>query len=134
MNHIEPIAVRLTRGSDLKQAIQHLVTTHHVQAGAVVSCVGSLSVLNMRLAGAQHSQIWHQAFEIVSLIGTLTPDHQHLHIAAAKQNGDVIGGHLLEGSIIDTTAELIINSYKNLNFSREFDVQTGYTELSVSNQ
>ncbi len=134
MQNIEPFAIRLTHGMDLKRSIQAFVTTEKIQAGAIVSCVGSLRTLNLRLAGAQSQRIWTEPLEIVSVMGTLTPHHQHIHISAANRNGDVIGGHLLEGSIIDTTAELILNNYRNFKFSREFDIQTGYTELSIQSE
>ncbi len=131
MNVIEPLAWRLTRGDDLKTAIQHLVTQNHIQAGSIASCVGSLSQLHIRLAGAQQTLKLSQPFEIVSLMGTLTADHQHLHIAVADNQGKVWGGHLLEESYIDTTAELIIHRYPSLHFAREHDRQTGYSELKI---
>lgn len=129
---ISPIAIRLERGTDLKQAIQKLVHDRKVTAGTVASCVGCLSQLHVRLAGAQQSLALEEPLEIVSLMGTLTPSHQHIHISVSKQNGEVIGGHLLNGSIIDTTAELVIHSYTDLQFDRAFDPATGYTELTVS--
>jgi predicted DNA-binding protein with PD1-like motif len=67
-------------------------------------------------------------------MGTLTPEHQHIHISVSDSNGRVIGGHLLEGCIIDTTAELIVHSYPGFQFSREFDSTTGFTELTVKAQ
>lgn len=65
-------------------------------------------------------------------MGTLTPQHQHIHLTVSDNTGRVIGGHLLDGSIIDTTAELIVHHYPALSFSREFDDTTGFTELVVS--
>ncbi|WP_108649911.1 PPC domain-containing DNA-binding protein [Dongshaea marina] len=129
---ITPIATRLTRGADLKQSIQQLVTRHQIRAGSIASCAGCLSRLNIRLAGAAQTLKLSAPLEIVSVMGTLTPHNQHLHISVANEKGEVLGGHLLEGSIVDTTAELIIHSYSNLVFSRAADPQTGYTELEVS--
>ncbi|SEG38326.1 PPC domain-containing DNA-binding protein [Vibrio hangzhouensis] len=128
---ITPIAVRLTRGTDLKQAIAKLVQQHQLSAGTVASCVGCLSTLHIRLANAEHRLLRQEAFEIVSLMGTLTPAHQHLHIAVADAEGKVWGGHLLEGCVVATTAELIIHQYSELAFTREFDSSTGYSELVV---
>lgn len=128
---ISPIATRLTRGSDLKASIAEIVVQHNIQAGSIASCVGCLSLVNLRLAGAQKTLQLNEPLEIVSVMGTLTPEHQHIHISVADSEGRVTGGHLLEGSIIDTTAELIVHNYSTLHFSREFDAATGYTELSV---
>ncbi|MGR5363578.1 PPC domain-containing DNA-binding protein [Vibrio mediterranei] len=128
---ISPIAVRLTRGTDLKQALHKLVAEHQIQAGSIASCVGCLSQISMRLAGAEHTLKRSEPFEIVSLMGTLTPEHQHVHISVADSKGNVLGGHLLEESIVDTTAELIVHHYPELVFEREIDKSTGYTELHV---
>ncbi|MFH0262963.1 PPC domain-containing DNA-binding protein [Vibrio barjaei] len=128
---ISPIAVRLTRGTDLKQALHKLVAEHQIQAGSIASCVGCLSQISMRLAGAEHTLKRSEPFEIVSLMGTLTPEHQHVHISVADSKGNVLGGHLLEESVVDTTAELIVHCYSELVFERELDPTTGYTELHV---
>lgn len=128
---ISPIAVRLTRGTDLKKALHKLVAEHQIQAGSIASCVGCLSQISMRLAGAEHTLKRSEPFEIVSLMGTLTPEHQHVHISVADSKGNVLGGHLLEESIVDTTAELIVHCYPELVFEREIDKTTGYTELHV---
>ncbi|OEE36008.1 DNA-binding protein [Vibrio genomosp. F10 str. ZF-129] len=130
---LTPIAVRLTQGTDLKQAIQRLITQHNIQAGSIASCVGCLSSIHLRLAGATERLQMTAPFEIVSVMGTLTPDHQHIHISVSDNTGQVLGGHLLDGNIIDTTAELIVHHYSNLSFTREEDANTGFTELVVHN-
>ncbi|MBU2897831.1 PPC domain-containing DNA-binding protein [Vibrio hepatarius] len=128
---IEPIVIRLTKGQDLKTQIQSLVTKHALQAGSIASCVGSLEQVSLRLAGATQSITLTQPFEIVSMMGTLTPTHQHIHLSVANETGKVIGGHLLDNTIIDTTAELIIHHYPDLRFSRQHDNTTGYSELVI---
>lgn len=125
---IEVIAVRLTKGMDLKLSLAKLVAEHDVKAGSIASCVGCISHLNLRLAGAEKQE----PFEIVSVMGTLTPEHQHVHISVSDRGGRVWGGHLMEGTVIDTTAELIIHSYSELEFTRAMDDSTGYTELQVN--
>ena len=128
---ISVIANRLTQGADLKIAVQELVNKYRISAGSLVSCVGSLSKINLRLAGAETTLAAAGPFEIVSIMGTLTPDHQHIHMAVADGKGHVFGGHLLEGNIVDSTAEVVIHSYLQLGFSRAFDPCTGYTELVI---
>ena len=128
---ISVLATRLTKGTDLKQAIQQMVDEHGISAGSITSCVGCLSTINLRLAGAESTLTLSGAFEIISLMGTLTPDHQHIHIAVADSKSNMYGGHLLMGNVIDSTAEVIVHSYTHLKFSREFDPSTGYTELVV---
>lgn len=128
---ITPIAVRLTKGDDLKLALQRLVTQHQIHAGSIASCVGCFTHLKLRLAGATETLQLNEPLEIVSVMGTLTPDHQHVHLSVSRADGSVVGGHLMEGCLIDTTAELIVLQYHELNFSREYDPLTGYTELQL---
>lgn len=66
-----------------------------------------------------------------SLCGTLTNEHCHLHIAVADAQGQVWGGHLLDGNLINTTAELMIHHYPQHHFTRQYDPNTGYSELIV---
>lgn len=128
---ITPIAVRLTKGDDLKLALQRLVTQQQIRAGSIASCVGCFTHLKLRLAGATETLQLNEPLEIVSVMGTLTPDHQHVHLSVSRADGSVVGGHLLAGCLIDTTAELIVLQYHELNFNREYDPQTGYTELHL---
>lgn len=124
-------ATRLTQGADLKQSIMALVQAHGITAGSIASCVGCLSHLNIRLADSTSTLSLQAPFEIVSLMGTLTPQHQHLHIAVADSQGKVLGGHLLDGNLVNTTAELIVHDYPDLAFDREYDAHTGFTELTI---
>jgi len=128
---IEVITIRLTKGMDLKQSLAKLVKLHSIRAASIASCVGCVSDLKLRLAGAESMLTKQESLEIVSIMGTLTPEHQHVHISVSDCEGQVWGGHLMEGTIIDTTAELIIHVYSNLHFTRVMDASTGYSELEV---
>ena len=104
------------------------------QAGCVISAVGSLSMAQLRLAGASETTTICGELEIISLSGTLSPDGAHLHIAIADSSGAVIGGHLGPGSLVRTTAELVIALLTEWRLQRELDPATGYAELQISPQ
>ncbi len=89
---IHLIALRLTRGMDLKQQIVQLVQQDRIHAGSIASCVGCLSTLHIRLADSVSTLQVSAPFEILSLSGTLTYQHCHLHIAVADAQGRVWGG------------------------------------------
>jgi predicted DNA-binding protein with PD1-like motif len=122
------VPLRLQPGDDLLLALEAWMGEQQEQAGCLISAVGSLSLAQLRLAGAT------QATEILSLSGTLSPDGSHLHIAVADSRGTVIGGHLCAGSLVRTTAELVIGLLPDRQFRREHDPATGYTELQISPQ
>ncbi|PSW14830.1 DUF296 domain-containing protein [Photobacterium sanctipauli] len=128
---LTPHAFRLTQGADLKLAMLDYVKAHQIQAGSLLSTVGCLSVAVIRLANESETITLEGPLEVLSLTGTLTPEHVHLHISVADANGAVYGGHLVEGSIVSYTAEVCLAAYENLTFTREFDEKTGFTELCV---
>ena len=128
------IPLRLPPGADLRRALEAWMGEREEQAGCLISAVGSLSVAQLRLAGATQATAIHGELEILSLSGTLSPDGIHLHIAIADSRGTVLGGHLCAGSLVRTTAELVIGLLPEWRFSRQLDPATGFAELRISPQ
>ncbi|MCP9776925.1 MULTISPECIES: PPC domain-containing DNA-binding protein [unclassified Cyanobium] len=128
------VPLRLHPGDDLRRALEAWMGEQQAQAGCVISAVGSLSVAQLRLAGASETTTICGELEIISLSGTLSPDGAHLHIAIADSSGAVIGGHLGLSSLVSTTAELVIGLLPEWRFQRELDPVTGYAELRISPQ
>ena len=81
-------------------------------------------------AGKSDSSSSAGPLEITSLTGTFSFDSSHFHITA-DENGKASGGHLKEGSIVRTTAELVIGTHEWVKYLREKDPGTGYMELKV---
>jgi predicted DNA-binding protein with PD1-like motif len=128
------VPLRLQPGDDLRTNLESWMGEQQEQAGCVISAVGSLSVAQLRLAGATEATAIRGDLEILSLSGTLSPDGSHLHIAIADSRGTVIGGHLCAGSLVRTTAELVIGLLPEWQFRRELDPATGHAELWISPQ
>lgn len=83
--------LRLRPGDDLRQALETWMGQQEEQAVRVISAIGSLSVVQLRFAGAAAATTMHGELEILSLSGTLSADGAHLHIAIADSKGAVIG-------------------------------------------
>ncbi|MEO6038958.1 MAG: PPC domain-containing DNA-binding protein [Saprospiraceae bacterium] len=132
LQNMDVYALRLHPGQDLKKELDAFAREHHLQAGFVITCVGSLRRVTIRPAGQQQPLLRSQKFEIVSLVGTLSPDGSHLHIALSDSNGATLGGHLLEGNEIYTTAEIVIGEAQHLQFRRTVDPATTFKELTVN--
>jgi predicted DNA-binding protein with PD1-like motif len=126
------VPLRLQPSDDLRLVLEAWMGAQQEQAGCVISAVGSLSLAQLRLAGATEARAIHGELEILSLSGTLSPDGAHLHIAIAGSSGTVIGGHLCAGSLVRTTAELVVGLLPEWRFRRELDPVTGYAELRIS--
>jgi hypothetical protein len=125
------IAARLRPGDDLRIGVVALARDSRLLAPIIVTCVGSLSRVALRMAGRPESEYFEGHFEIVSFVGTLAEDGPHLHLAVADATGRTIGGHAQEGSIVRTTAEIVIGELEDVVFSRPVDAATGWDELLI---
>ena len=129
-------AVRLTPGADLRAELERLTRELSLGAGCILACVGSLSHARLRMPAAAGEPEAFRAFEgpleIVSLTGTLGPDGPHLHISLAGRDGACVGGHLVLGCVVHTTAEVVIGELPGVTFRRVADAATGYAELVVT--
>lgn len=124
-------ACRLKPNKDLKESLKNFITSNNIQAGFILTTVGSLKQASIRFANQNQPKVLQDKFEIVSLVGTLSTNGIHLHISISDKNGKTIGGHLENGCIIYTTAEVVIGESNSLIFLREVDEQTGYKELKI---
>lgn len=132
MPNISTHAFRLLPGQDLKEAIQKLVVQKNIKAGWISSCAGSLTQYNIRFANQPEGSSDSGHFEIVSLTGTVSVNGSHIHISISDSTGKTIGGHLLEGCKIYTTAEIVLLSTSEIVFKREKDGTTPWDELQIT--
>jgi predicted DNA-binding protein with PD1-like motif len=124
-------AFRLLPGADLRKSILAFVSEQNILAGWITCGVGSLTRYNIRFADRSEGSTASGHFEIVSLIGTVSKNGSHLHISVSDPNGVTIGGHLLDGNLVYTTAEIVIQSTSELVFTREKDGSTPWEELKI---
>ncbi|MGQ4646850.1 PCC domain-containing protein [Lyngbya aestuarii] len=124
-------AIRLKPNQDLKDNLRNFAKQNHLQSGFILTAVGSLKQATLRFANQDNSQLLTEKFEIVSLVGTLSLHGIHLHISLSDKNGKTIGGHLLDGCLISTTAEIVIGTSQDFIFMRTLDAETGYQELEI---
>lgn len=123
------ICKRLHRGADLLRSVEALAKEEHIGAGVVLSSVGCIQHGRVRDASGVTIREISEPCEIVSLNGTVSEARCHLHIALSKEDLSTVGGHLVEGCIINTTCELVIGVLEDWNIGTEFDEETGYDEL-----
>ncbi len=125
-------AFRLKPGQDLKKEIEAFVRANHIEAGWIMTCVGSLTQSHLRYANQPAGTKESGHFEIVSLSGTVSINGSHLHMSISDSNSKTTGGHLLDDNIIYTTAEIVIGEDSHLIFTREKDGTTSWEELQVN--
>ena len=128
---IQTYAFRLKPGEDLKLGIEKLVKEKKIEAGWIVTFTGSLTRYNIRFANQPDPSADSGHFEIVSLVGTLSTNGSHIHISVSYSTGRTIGGHLAEGNLVYTTAEIVLQQSSKLVFKREKDGTTPWSELQI---
>ena len=115
-------------------SISLFIRENHVQAGCILSGVGSLTDVALRFANQETYASFKGHFEIVSMTGTVSIHGSHLHISVSGEDGQTIGGHLDSGCKIYTTAEIVLTVFEDVVYKREFAEDSGYEELVVYNR
>ena len=116
------ICRRLHRGDDLLLSIKAICRENHIAAGVILSGVGCLTRAVLRDADGVTVRTVEEHCEILSLMGTVSEERCHLHIA--------LSGHLKEGCLINTTCELVIGVLDGWRYGVEKDGETGYDEIT----
>lgn len=123
--------LRLKPGTDLKKELTAYVKAANIKAGWIATCAGSLTHYNIRFANQPDGATGEGHFEIVSLTGTVSVNGSHIHISVADSTGKTTGGHLLDGNVIYTTAEIVLQEDDAYTFTREKDGSTPWEELQI---
>ena len=128
---METLPLRLPPESDLRQALEAVLRVHPCRAAFVLAGIGSLREARLRLGGQEGTVTMRDELEILTLAGSLSPDGAHLHMSLADSAGRVIGGHVAQGCVVRTTAEVLVAMLPEWSFTREVDPVTGFAELAV---
>lgn len=110
----ESIAVGLDTGEDVLKSIKKVIKEEKIKNGVIVSGAGSLSKARYHIVEKGDTKAWKDKFivkegriEIMSLSGVIANGKPHVHITMSMDDAG-FGGHLEEGSIILTLAEIVI--------------------------
>lgn len=129
---MKPYLLRLKPNQDIKLELLKYAQERNIKTASIVSAVGSVSSMKVRIADGKTIVGDDQNREVLSLSGTLINGKIHAHIVAISTRMDVIGGHLMEGCIVHTTMEItLLDLSEDVQAERIFDSETGYDELNV---
>jgi len=123
--------VRLKPGQEVKTELARLAQDHALEAASIVSAVGSLTDVSLRLANQPDATHYSGHFEVVSLSGYLAAHEFHVHMSVSDGEGRTIGGHVMDGNRVYTTLVVVIEEHLRLRYRREHDPVSGYDELVV---
>lgn len=150
---IKAHVIRFLPDEDLYQGIKKYLKENNIKAAFIMTCVGSLKRIHLRLAKkdgekegylkiddehyTEDMRFWKSEvnkYEITSLVGCVSVERCHLHIALSDYKGNLIGGHLMDqGNLIYTTAEVVLGVLPQLEFSTFQCEKSGWPELGINN-
>jgi len=118
---------RIFEDEDLIEAIKKRAEECSIKAGVFI-LIGTLK--NVVLGYYEEGEYKHirldSSLEIASCIGNISVADNgeivvHAHIVASNDRGEAFGGHLMKGSRVGATAELVIIEGKGTSLQRTFD-------------
>lgn len=129
---------RIFEDEDLAEAIKKRVEESNVKAGIFI-LIGSLKkvILGYYKEGEYKSIELGGPLEIASCMGNIAVNEKgeimiHPHIVVSNETGEAFGGHLMKGSLVGATAELVIIEGVGMNLKRAFDKKTKLNLWKIS--
>ncbi len=123
--------LRLLPGEDFLETVDAYCHKHNIEAAFIGTCVGGLSSVTFRKGVTRDRLTLQGSYEIVSMEGTVSKGGTHIHASVSDIDFNVRGGHLTYGTIVQTTAELVIIELESYELSRSKDLLSGYKSLKV---
>lgn len=130
------IAIRLKPGNDLLKGLEEICKEKQIKNGVILSALGSLNgaffcnpvELPEKKAGYGYGETLSLSgpIELINASGLICHDSNdeislHVHISLSDRHGNAHGGHLVEGTKVLLTVDMVIAELEGLVMGREFD-------------
>ena len=130
------VVVRLAPGTDLLGGIQAACERYQIHNGVVISAIGSLKkvrfcdveALPEKKCGYGYGRIQalDETIEMTGAGGVICSDSEnninlHVHISMSDKNGRGYGGHLVEGTEVLMTADIVLGEIEGISMLREYN-------------
>ena len=126
----DTVLLRIDRGEEIIETVKRVAEKERIRLASVeaLGAVDDFTVGVYDVAAKRYdSKTFTGAFEIVSLVGTITEKdgafYQHLHMSAGNKNCEVFGGHL-NRAVVSVTCEMVIRVLSG-TVDRAPDPETG---------
>jgi predicted DNA-binding protein with PD1-like motif len=120
----------LLENQDVVESIRKSVEKEGVKTGVFI-LIGSLrhAVLGFFKDEAYRFDHLVGPLEVASCMGNISSDEKgevlvHAHAVVSNEKGDTLGGHLMKGSLVGATAELVIIEVAGIDLQRILDEKT----------
>ena len=130
------VAARMSPGEDVLLGIQKVCEEHNIKDGIILTGMGSLDgaqffnpvPLADKKCGYGYSEVTvlRGPIELVSMTGMICHNAEgetllHVHYSLSDQHGTGHGGHLIEGTKVLMTVDIVIGEIEGVEMSREYD-------------
>ncbi len=104
---------KLSSGADVYNSLNEL-NMHNNSTSFLISAVGDLSKVSFKCPLNKKPIILEKKLEIITLSGYIKSTESHLHISVSDDNCSVFGGHLLSGTTVLRSLDILIAEIPNL--------------------
>ena len=101
-------------GVDVYNSLNEL-HRHHNSTSFLISAVGDLSKVSFKCPLNDKAVIFEKKLEIITLSGYVRSTESHFHVSASDENCRVFGGHLLSGTTVYKSLDVLIGVIPDLN-------------------
>ena len=129
------LAIRLTPGTDVLLGLEEACKANGINNGVMLSAIGSLKdphfcdVVELPTkAGYGYGETLHLTgpIELTNASGIICHDDEgntnlHVHMTVTDRHGNAHGGHLVEGTKVLLTVDVIIGEISGVIMGRKFD-------------
>ena len=129
------VALRLKPGTDVLLGLEEACKRSGINNGVILSAIGSLDSPHFcdvvevpTKAGYGYGEVLHLTgpIELTNASGIICNDDEgntnlHVHMTLTDRHGNAHGGHLVEGTKVLLTVDVIIAEIEGLVMGRKFD-------------
>jgi len=136
----ELVCIRIDPGELFLETLKQVIEEKRIKAGVVISGIGSMSVCRIHVVNAGYppnlltrKQDYYEykgSIEVLALQGIIANGEPHLHITVADENQNAHGGHVENGCVVLTMAEVVILRADTLPARRELRFREKLTQLT----
>ena len=110
---MEHFFYKLSSGKDVFNSLNE-INMNTNSTSFLISAIGDLSVVSFKCPLNEKPITLKKKLEIITLTGYLTSKSSHLHISVSDENCNVFGGHLLSGTTVLKSLDILIGVIPNL--------------------
>ena len=129
------VVLRLKPGDDLLDGIQATCERYGIHNGVILSGIGSLGCVRFcdvealpeKKCGYGYGRVLalDETIELTGASGVICSDKNnainlHIHVCLSDKNGKAYGGHLVRGTTVLMTADLVLGEIEGIDMRREY--------------